>query len=323
MDRIQPILDHFVSDLSQSSDHTKKDRAFYAEKFLRFAADRPFSQWNKTLVNEFLDQLRGEGYAPGTIRKVYGIVKRVFDSAKAVHEVERTRLITEVDLSKIDINKPSAVAELIKAQTEMQKAMSLPGPLWDVGRRGAPRVASEDEVKPAATFEQLKAMIDMVKDGSLGIAEAIYLILSSIYGLRREELCRVRAEHLDFKEKTIYVLTAKGGERRNQLLCDEVIPILKEYDFSREYSPFKMSALYHRISAKAGIELKEGSGWHSPRRYLDTELVNLFGQLHAHIFLRWKISSSSLMTERYYSEDPLQIDHEILTGGHPLVELWR
>lgn len=305
----QKILDHFVSDLSQSSDHTKKDRAFYAGKFLRFAGDRPFSEWNRTLVNEFLDQLRGEGYSPGTVRKVYGIVKRVFESAKAVHEAERTRLI-----SGVNPNDPGAVAEI-------WKAMLLPGPLWDVGRRGAPRVASEDEVKPAATFEELKAMIDMVRDGSLGMAEAVYLSLSSIYGLRREELCRVRGEHLDFNEKTIYVLTAKGGERRKQLLCDEVIPILKDYDFKEDYSLFKMSALYHRICAKAGVEAKDGSGWHAPRRYLDTALRDLCGQLETKIFLRWRLSSSSEMVERYYSRDPLLTDKYVL-DRHPLVPLW-
>jgi len=203
------ILDHFLSELSQSSEHTRQGRAFYVQKFLSFAGDRPLSEWNKSLVNEFLRQVRKEGYAPGTIRSVYGIVKRVFDSAKAVHEAEKTRLISEVDP-----NDTGAIAQLIKA-------LSLPGPNWDMGKRSAPRVEAEDMVKPATTFEEMEIMIAAARDGILTSAEKAYLALSSIYGFRREELCRVRPEHLDFEKKTIYVLTCKGGERRNQLLCDE------------------------------------------------------------------------------------------------------
>lgn len=306
----EAIKQRFLAELSRSSEDTQKGHLAVCQKFLNFAGGRSLSQWNGSLVNEFLDQLKAEGYAPGTIRKAYSIVKRVFDSAKAVHEAERIRLISEANP-----DDPGAVAEILKA-------LSLPGPTWDLGKRARPRVDSEDVVKLAATFEELEAMIAAAKNGSLPPGASPYLALSSIYGLRREELCRVAREHLNFDEKTIYVLTAKGGERRRQLLCNEIIPYLAEYDFKKQYSPWKMSELYRIISAKAGIELKDGSGWHGPRYYLVSALVDLFGELHAHIFLRWKISSSSAMVERYYSVDPLQIDRRILGGGHPLVPLW-
>lgn len=305
----EQILEQFDSELSRSSDHTRKDRVFYARKFLDFVGDRALSEWNKTVVQEFLRELEGQRYAPGTIRKVYSIVKRVFDSAKAVHEAERTRLI-----SGVDAKDPGAVAEILKA-------ISLPAPTWDLGKRSAPRVESEAVVKPANTLEQMKAMI-AVNKGVLTTPEVVYSAFSSIYGLRREELCRVRKEHIDIGEKTIYVLTAKGGERRKQLLCDEIIPILKGYDFKKQYSPFQMSELYWRICAKAGIDVPKESGWHAIRRFLDTVLVETFGELPAHIFLRWKISTSSLMTERYFNKDPLEVDKAVLEG-HPLVPLWR
>ena len=304
------ILDHFLSELSQSSEHTRQGRAFYAQKFLSFAGDRPLSEWNKSLVNDFLRQVRKEGYAPGTIRSVYGIVKRVFDSGKAVHEAEKTRLISEVDP-----NAAGAIAQLIKA-------LSLPGPNWDLGKRSAPRVEAEDMVKPATTFEEMEIMIAAARDGILTSAEKAYLALSSIYGFRREELCRVRPDHLDFGKKTIYVLTCKGGERRNQLLCDEVIPYLQDYGFKEGISPYNMSAMYWRIMAKSGLKPKEGSGWHSNRRYLDTVLLDLCGELETKIYLRWKMSSSSEMVQRYYSRDPLDVDDKVLST-HPLVPLWR
>lgn len=303
------ILTQFSSELSRSSELTRRDRVFYARMFLDFASDRSLSEWNKQLVNEFLDSLVKADYAPMTIRKVYGIVKRVFDAAKAVHEQRRTELISEVDSKR-----PSAMAEVLKA-------MALPGPTWDLGKRGAPRVESEDMVKPTTSLEQITTMIEAVKNDT---EPAAYLGLGSIYGLRREELCRVSAEHLDFNKKTIYVLTCKGGQRRHQLLCDEIIPILQDYDFKRQFTPYMMTALYHKICRHANVEPEPDSGWHIFRRYLDTELVDIapIGEMSAKIFLRWKLSSSSEMQLRYYTKDFLEVDKQVIEY-HPVVPLWR
>lgn len=308
------IATRFEEELSNSSDHVKKSRLFYCKMFLDFAPE-DFSQWNKGLVNNFLKRLRGEGYSPGSTRNIYSITKRVFDAAKAVHESERTRLISEVNPSD-----SSAVAEILKA-------ISLPGPSWDMGKRGAPRVESSDVVKPSLTLEEIGAMVEAVKHGLLEPPEVAYLALASVYGLRREELVRIRPEHIDYKKKTIFVLTAKGGEQRSQLLCDEVIPHLKAYDFQDTPSLFEMSKMYWRIEHKAGLVHKDGGGWHQFRRALDTELVDECnrlnqapGELYAHFFLRWRLSSS--MVEHYYSRSPLEIDARVLSV-HPVVALWR
>lgn len=306
MDHNQLILDQFSSELSHSSEHTLKDRVFYAKLFLDFASDQPFSAWNKQLVNDFLENLKKAEYAPGTIRKVYGIVKRVFDAAKVVHEQERTKLITEVDS-----NQPSAMADVLKA-------MALPGPTWDVGKRAAPKVESEDVHKPASTLEEISAMIAAVRNDT---EPAAYLSLSTILGLRRGELCSVSPEHFDFKKKTLYVLTEKGGEKRNQLLPDEIIPLLKDYGFTRQLNLRMMSSLYQRICYLANITPEPDSGWHSNRRFLDTILKPLVDPLDLKIFLRWKTSSSSEMYERYYSEPALDVDRRVLEV-HPVVPLW-
>lgn len=304
------IRSQFLSELSESSDHTRQVRKYYCDKFLDFAGDKPFSEWNKSLVNAFLTQLRAEGYSPGTVRLWYGVVKRVFDAARAVHESERARLISEVNPAD-----PAAVASVLQA-------MSLPGPNWDFGKRSAPRVEAQDVVKPASTLEQLSAMVAAAKKGVLSVPERAYLAVSSIYGLRREELSLIRPEHIDWGKQTIFVTTSKGGERRNQLLCEEIIPYLAEYRFPEVLTLFQMSAMYQRIAFKAGVELPYLSGWHSPRRFLDTALRDLCGELETKIFLRWRISASSEMVERYYSRDPLLIDAQVL-AVHPVVALWK
>jgi len=309
------ILDQFISELSGASPATRASRRFYAGKFLQFASDS-FQEWNNAMVLAFISQLEKEGYAPSTIRNVYGIAKRVFDAAKTVHERQRTKLISEVNPED-----PSAVAAILQA-------MSLPGPTWDVGKRGiVPRVDMMN--RPASTLDEIKKAVAIARNGGLELPEVCYLSLSSIYALRRGELCAVRKEHFDFNDNTLFVMTEKGGERRKQLLCDEIIPYLKEYDF-KDYSPFMMSRMFKQILFKSGVHDRDGMGWHSYRRYLDTELrdslasdpnLNRDAQLITKIFFRWRLSSSSEMTDRYYTADPLIAD-KIALAHHPVVPLW-
>ncbi|GAH58501.1 unnamed protein product, partial [marine sediment metagenome] len=42
----QAIIEHFLGDLSRSSEQTRNSRIFYCKKFLEFASGKP---WNKTL----------------------------------------------------------------------------------------------------------------------------------------------------------------------------------------------------------------------------------------------------------------------------------
>lgn len=307
------IAKHFVEELEQSSEHVKRDRLYYCRMFLDFAGDRPFSEWNKGLVKSFQRQL--EGYQPTTQRKIYGIVKRVFDAAKAVHEAERTRLLSEVNP-----DDPTAVAEILKA-------MSLPGPTWDLGKRAAPRVQSADMERPSLSEEEIGAMVAAAKQGLLKPQEAAFLALASVYGLRRGELASIRPEHINYQKKTLFVLTEKGGEQREQLLADEIIPYLEEYGFRESPSPFQMSSIYLGIEHRASLEHRYNGGWHRFRRVLDTSLVDACqgigqvpGELYAHFFLRWRLSSS--MVERYYTKSPLEIDRRVL-DVHPVVPLWR
>ena len=307
------IAHRFLEELSNSSEHVRKSRLYYCNMFLDFAPEN-FSDWNKALVNKFLRHLEVEGYAPGSRRNVYGIVKRAFDAARAVHEAERTRLISEVNPSDT-----SAVAEILKA-------MSLPGPTWDMGKRAAPKVESKDVVKPAATLEEIGAMAGAAKRGALNEMEVAFLVMASVYGLRLGELIRIRPEHINYRKKTLFVLTEKGGEQRDQRLADELIPLLKACDW-KGCSPYQASQMFWQIEYKAGLLHKEGGGWHEMRRLLDTELVNACnglehvpGELYAHFFLRWRLSGS--MVEHYYSRSPLEIDARVLSV-HPVLPLWR
>jgi len=303
------ILRRFSDDLRGSSESVRNHRLYYAEKFLNYAGGVDLSRWNRDLVDGFIAELEKEGYAEGSIKTVLGIVKRVFDAAKEVSEGERNRAISE-----IDPNDPSAAAKLIQT-------ISKPGPQWDVGKRVSARVGTGNVLKPSLTLDEVRRMVSAAKSGFLDSAEAFFLAFTSIYGLRREELRRLRREHFDFNGRVFWVDTAKGGERRYQLLCDEAIPYVENHDF-RDRDLSRISRRFDSICDKAGVEKGREMGWHALRRMLDTLLIDRFGELPAKIFLRWRLSSSAAMELRYYTRDPLAVDREVLSG-HPVLELWR
>jgi integrase len=304
------ILGRFEEDLVNSNAQVRSGRMAYARKFLDFAEGRPFTDWDARLVNDFIQYLKDDGYAEGTIRLWFSIVKRVFDAAKAAHEAERVQMIASVDPKD-----PTAVAQLLKA-------ISLPAPNWNLGKRAAPKVSQQDT--PTMSDADLKVMIYAAHHDGFKPHEKAYLALSSIYGLRRGELASVRAEHINYDQGTIWMDTEKGGDKRNQALCPEIVPVLREYDFSKEYSDFEMSRLWWVIEDKAGLEHRINRNWHSMRRYVVTALRDVWGEdsIQVKLFTRWKLASSPEISDRYYHKDPIESDRQVL-ARHPVVELWR
>ena len=121
------VLKQFESELSQSKPTVRKHRVEWARRFLEYCEDRPLGQWDKELVDGFIAKLKREKYSDGTRRFAYGVVKRVFDCAKAVHEAERDRLITTVDSQPANGDCPVgagyqlAIAEMGRRETECSK----------------------------------------------------------------------------------------------------------------------------------------------------------------------------------------------------------
>jgi integrase len=312
------IRDQFISEHSRCSPETLRVMLFWCDRWLDFAGD---DHWDKNMVNEFRSRLEREGYAPLTVRTALGVVKRCFDAASVVFEAERRKAIAGVDPSD-----PAAVAQVLKA-------ISVSGPVWDLGKRWLPR--GESVTKRKLSLEDVTKLVETAKAGGLEPPEAAFLALGSIYGLRVGELRQVRREHIDFDENTIFILTEKGGERRRQLLCPEIIPYLKNYDFHWEYSPFLMNAMYKTICEKAGLEDRLGEKWHALRALALTAVrdnlarvsnqvpFNLDHVLAAKIFFRWRLSSSGEMVDRYYTpQNVLEIDRFVLEH-HPVVAFWR
>jgi integrase len=321
----EQIREQFVSELSRSSQETVDKRLFWCTRFLQYAPD-DLSLWDKNLVNRFISRLEKK-YMGTTVRTAFGIVKRVFDAAKKVHERERTNLIRS-----IDAHDPAAVAEVLKA-------MTLPGPVWDMGRRDLPR--GEAKPPPAFSLEEIEQIVAVAKRGELEPHEVAFTALASVYGLRRGELQAVRLEDIDYQKGTIFIWTEKGGEQRNQLLAPEIIPWLEKYDFHWEFSDWLMNKAFKNVVGKAGIgetrelgrqmwRAREG-GWHRFRHFLDGVLddavasdpnVRKDSAIIVKVYFRWHLSTSSDMRERYYPLHPLEAD-QICLEHSPVVPLWK
>lgn len=302
-----PILERFLGDLHNSDDRVKNSRAHYAQMWLDYAGEPP---WTREMVWAFEKKLKEEGFSEGTVRQVYSIVKRVFDAAAVVAIDRQQKLIAEVDPSD-----PGATIAIIKA-------LGTKIPRWDMGKRDAPEVKHQNT--PVTSIENLTAMVKAALHDGFEPPEKAFLGLASVYPMRRGELARIQPEDLHYDRHTIFLRTEKGGEEREQLLCDELVPILQAYDFRRRYSDFEVSKMWHVIESKTGLTHEPDSGWHSLRRLVVTTLRRTWGQdsMQVKIFGHWRMASSPEITDRYVHEDPLAVDREVL-AKHPIVPLWR
>ena len=209
---------------------------------------------------------------------------------------------------------------------------------WPFRRGEAPPIGQRDEIKPALAPEVVKMMIAAAKDGKLDDDEACFLGLSTVYGLRRVEMCDLRSGDFDFKQNHVFVSTIKMGRQRYHLIPAEIEPYLQKHDFEKHYTDTAMSQMFWRIINKSGLESfqSEKLGWHSIRRALVT-LLHQAGvdPFTVHQFMRWKGAERELaMDSRYHATHFIglegtkvvaleaQSDKEVFKK-HPLLKLWR
>ena len=165
-------------------------------------------------------------------------------------------------------------------------------------------------------------------------AEVFYLAIATIYAPRRIELARIKKRHI--KGNTIYLDTAKHGEKRTHLIPDEILPYIESYR-PRQHNVSSLSAMFERICKKGLSQEKDGYGWHSFRYPLATLLPGALAKADKPLtyigyFLRWSRRSTGAkflgtqMGGEYakpelLSSDPFFVDREVLEV-HPFLPLW-
>jgi integrase len=207
---------------------------------------------------------------------------------------------------------------------------------WPFRRGEAPPLTGER--KAALPLTIIKPMIDAAKSNKLKPDESCFLAISTIYGVRREELCKIKPEHINHKDNLIFIDTIKGGTKRWHLIPPEILPYLTNHDFSQRYGVSTMSHIFWQIVNKSGLQQLKNQrlGWHNIRTCVVT-LLHRSGldPFLVHSFMRWKgaerdfamdvrydaTSWVDLEGERVIAKEA-QSDKEVFKK-HPLLKLWR
>ncbi|MBA7652117.1 hypothetical protein ES703_59946 [subsurface metagenome] len=196
-------------------------------------------------------------------------------------------------------------------------------------------VDEEEPFAPAFTPEEIQTLIKARDEYSKG--EKFYLAISTTWGLRREEMVRVRKR--DYDEQTITIKIAKQKKkalRLRHMIPDEINPILQNYH-PHLTNINSFSYIFHRVLAKAGLEQRKGYGWHSVRRTLRTLLEWNLAENRLPLslvadFMGWSKTQKGIVYggapmlgvyshPEIMSSDPLAIDKLVLSI-HPFVTLW-
>lgn len=205
---------------------------------------------------------------------------------------------------------------------------------WDWPFTSDDRPEAPSETKTVAfTREEVEQLI-MNRD-LYSRAERFYLAIATIYAPRRIELARIKKRHI--KNSTIYIDTAKKGEKRTHLIPDQIMPYIEAYR-PREHNVSSLSAMFDRICKKGLGKRRKGYGFHSFRRTMDTLLPGALAKADKPLtfigyFLRWNTKSIGVRflgtpmggvyaRPEILSSDPFFIDREVFEV-HPFLPLWE
>lgn len=194
-------------------------------------------------------------------------------------------------------------------------------------------ISEEEPLAPVFIPKEIETLIKSRDKYTRG--ELFYLAVSTTWGLRREEMLRIRKR--DYNEQTIKIKTAKHGRRVEHLIPDEINPILQSYH-PKLKNINSLSYIFYRILDKAGLPKRNGYGWHAFRRNLRTVLEwNLAEQrlplsLIADYF-GWSKTQKGIVYggaamigvydhPEIMSDDKFTIDR-LIYKCHPYLPLWR
>ena len=293
-DRNQALLDRFAAALPDTS---RKQLVARAGAFLYWLEDRPL---DTEQVRRFLDKMKRDTYADGSLRFTWSVLRRLFVVNEVVWPFRRgdAPVVREMHEYAPPLH-PHSVEAMVNVV---------------LGR-----------VPPAGGVQ-------------LRDQHRTFLCLSTIWGLRRVEMVGMQPAFLDVKAKLLFVETAKHGRQRWHMVPDHVMPHLEGWGFREPMSRSGVSLLFSDLKAAIGFTGTPAMevGWHSIRRTLSTLLQdNGLSQSAVEQFLRWKRSTNS-MVSRYHShawvghegvERTLaaqdRAGDEVVLAKHPFLNLWK
>ena len=194
---------------------------------------------------------------------------------------------------------------------------------WQFPKLSMKKARDSEIYRPMLSKEDVAKAILVGREGALVGKELALLALSTIYGLRREEMSAPNEPVIDVDVGIVRINTAKGGEVVNHLIPDEIREYLSEYEAS---SYGYTAQLYREIMCRVGVRFGWRYGWHTIRRTLVTELLlSEISSVTVHRYMRW--SDNSLkgnfgVMMMYAKKDQARIDSEIFKV-HPFIKYWK
>ena len=213
-------------------------------------------------------------------------------------------------------------------------------------RRGESPVIRENQVyAPALDTGDIKSMVEVVRglqspQGPVlpGADHRAFLALSTIWGMRREEMREMTPEFLDQDRRLLFVQTAKRGRQRWHMVPESILPYLAEWGFDRPVSLSRLTKIFNELKSMVGFTgpLAREVGWHSVRRSA-ISAADKAGVPRSVIisFFRWKRSVGD-MADRYSVSRIVgrntevrdldmadrQVD-EVMYAHHPFLGFWQ
>ena len=189
---------------------------------------------------------------------------------------------------------------------------------WTFPKLSMQRVRVSEVNRPVFSYDEVCDMIRKGKEVLRG-RELAYLAISTVYGLRREELAKLPDKIGD----RLRVETVRGGVVTEHLIADEI------KDYLLEYKPTDvtyMSEIFNNMMRKMGVEVNgKRFGWHSIRRALATQLLSADASfLNITRFMRWSegtLKAEFGMLTIYVKKDQELVDRAIFKI-HPFLHVW-
>lgn len=211
----------------------------------------------------------------------------------------------------------------------------------------------KEKNNPYFTEDEIEKLIKNAK-AFCDEQQKAFLVMSTVYGLRRGEIPKILREHINSEDReitrnitvkisrikevtrkeifpphSIFISTEKGGIQRPQFIPENIRKYIYNYNWGYELSNATMSALFYIILDRCKFkveDLPKHSGWHSIRRSVVTYLMQAnVNPVSLSRFIRWKsqttVPGASPMIAIYDRTEGIIADKDVLQI-HPFLKLW-
>jgi len=225
---------------------------------------------------------------------------------------------------------------------QIRSFFSINGLPWPYRRGEGPRLRASDVVTLSSGDDLVARLIAAAASTRVRPVHALYVALSTTYGLRRVELAQLTADDIDLDAAcpTVYVSTRKRGQERRHVIPPEILPVVEtSLPHLRPVSDRAVTDAYWRVEAAAGLPHTPDLGWHGIRHALDARLLRAgLDPATVRAYLRWNAGPD--MSIRYAvglrevgvaqagrdpdSAGPTDPDGDArVYAVHPYLPLWR